>query len=106
MHPLLDSDARGRLVRVAGQKAENVVAATVTTLDNQAKIWGESTSVRGTSSLFVLVGARDVVRQLARSFLDFALIIGLGVVLVVFGHGFHLVDGMQDTYERTPRNTA
>lgn len=71
----------------------------MTGLDDQAQIRGEGTAVHRTSSLLVLVGAGDVIRQLARSLLDLALVVGLGVVLVFFGHGLHLVDGVHDTYE-------
>src|SRR5699024_9931984 len=90
----------------AGQKVEDVVAAAVTSLGNQAKVRGQSTAVGGTSSLLVLVGAGNVIRQLARALLDLALLVGLGIVLVLLGHGLHLIDGVHDTNERTPGDTG
>lgn len=74
----------------------------MTALDDQTEIWGQGTTVSGTRSLLVLVGARHVVRQLSRALLDFTLVVGIGVVLVIFGHRLHLIDGVHDTNERTP----
>jgi hypothetical protein len=61
-------------------------------LDNQAEIWRQSTVVGKASSLVILVGRRDIVRQLARSLLNFTLIIWLSVVLVLLGESLGFVN--------------
>lgn len=78
----------------------------MTTLDDQTEIRRQGTTVGGTRSLLVLVGARHVVRQLSGTLLDLALVVGLSVVLVVFGHSLHLIDGVHHTNEGTPWHTV
>jgi hypothetical protein len=78
----------------------------VTTLDDQAEIRGQSTTVSGTSGLLVLVGRGNVVRELSGALLDLALVVGLGIVFVFLGEGLHLVDSVHDTNKRTPGHTG
>lgn len=106
VHALGDSGTSGGLVRVTSQQTENVVATTVTSLDDQAQIGGQSTGVGGTSGLVVLVGSRDIIGELSGALLDLALVVGLGVVLVLLGHGLHLIDGVHNTDERAPWDTS
>lgn len=102
----LNGGASRRLIRVAGQEVENVVATTVTSLDDQAEIRGQSTTIGSTSGLLVLISGWDIIGELSRAFLDFTLIIGFSVVLVFFGEGSHLISGVRDTNERTPWHTG
>lgn len=97
--------ASGRLLRVTGEQAEDVVAATVTGLDDQAQIRGQSTVVGKAGSLLVLVGVRNVVGKLARSHLDVALLIGLAGVLVLLGQGLGLIDGQDGTDQGSEGDT-
>ena len=106
VHALGDASTGRGLIGVTGQQAEHVVAATVTALDDQAQIRGQSTTVGGTSGLVVLVGRRDVVRKLSGALLDVTLVVGLGVVLVLLSHCLHLIDGVHDTDKRTPWDTG
>lgn len=78
----------------------------MTTLDDQAEIRGQSTTVSGTSGLLVLVGRGNVVRELSGALLDLALVVGLGIVFVFLGEGLHLVDSVHDTNKRTPGHTC
>jgi hypothetical protein len=94
VHALGDGSTSGRLIGVTGQQAEDVVAATVTALGDQAEIGRKSTAVGGTSGLLVGVGSGNVVGKLAGALLDLALVVGLGVVLVLLGEGLHLVYGV------------
>ena len=91
---------------VAGQQREDVVAAAVTGLDDQAQIRGQSTVVGKPSGLVVLVRIRDVVRQLSGSLLDLALVVGLGIVLVLLGQRLGLIDGQDRTDESSVRDSA
>lgn len=94
---LLHSGTGRRLIRVAGEQVEDVVAATVSALDDQAEIGGQGTVVGGAGSLVVRVGSGHIVGELAGALLDLTLVVGLGVVLDFLGHGLHLVDGVQNT---------
>lgn len=71
-------------------------------LDHQTQVRRQGPIVRGSRGFIVLVGGRNVVRELSRAFLDFAFIIGFGVVFVLLGHSFHLVDGVGGADERAP----
>lgn len=71
-------------------------------LDHQAKVRRESALISCTSSLFVGVRRRKIIRKLPLSFFDVALVVGFVVVLVFFGHGFGLVDGVRHADQRTP----
>ena len=92
-----DNDARRWLLGISGQKTEDIVAAAVSGLDHQAQVGRESTVVGGTGCLVVLVRAGKVIRELARSLLDFALIIGLSIVFMILGQGLHFIDRMGAT---------
>lgn len=80
-------------------------------LDNQTQIRGKSTVVGSTGSLVVLVRSGDVVGELSRALLDITLVVGLAVILVLFGKGLGLIDGedgadkssVGDTAERVAR---
>lgn len=97
VHAFGDGSTSGRLIGVTSEQVEDVVAATVTALGDQAEIGGKSTSVGGTSGLLVGVGSGNVIGELAGALLDVALVVGLGVVLVLLGEGLHLVDGVHGT---------
>jgi len=56
----------------------------VPSLDHQTEIRRQGSVVRRTRRLVVLVRVRDVVRELAGTLLDLALVVGLGVVFVLF----------------------
>lgn len=99
VHALGNAGTGGSLIRVTGEQVEDVVATTVTTLDDQAQIRGQSTTVGGTGSLVVLVRSGNVVGELSGALLDLTLVVGLGVVLVLLGHSLHLIDGVHDTDE-------
>lgn len=88
-----NGSASGRLIGIAGKEGEDVVAATVAGLDNQAEIGRKGTVVGETGGLIVLVGIGEVVGKLAGALLDLALVVGLGVVLVLFGKSLGLIDG-------------
>lgn len=75
-------------------------------LHDQAEIRGQSATVGRAGGLVVLVRSRDVVGQLSGPPLDLALVVGLGVVLVFFGHCLHLVDGVRDADECAPRHAG
>lgn len=94
------------LVGVPGQQGEDVVGATVTSLDHQGQVWGQSTLVAGPSGLIVLVGSGEVVGELSGSLLDLALVIWLAVVLVLLGQGLGLVGGQNGTDEGSVGNSA
>lgn len=106
VHALGDGSTGGSLIRVTGEQGEDVVAATVTALGDQAQIGGQSTGVGGTGGLIVGVGGRDVVGELSGALLDVALAVGLGVVLVILGHGLHLVDGVHGADHAAPWDTG
>lgn len=107
----LNNGASWGLLRVTGKKREDVVAATVSGLDNEGKIRRQSTVVGGTSGLIVLVRAGKVVGELSGALLNLALIVGLSVVLVLFGEDLGLIDSHEatdntsvgDTLERVAR---
>jgi hypothetical protein len=101
-----DDGAGRRLLRVTGQKGEDVVAATVSGLGDERKIRGQSTVVGGAGGLVVLVRVGDVVGKLAGALLDLALIVGLGVVLVLLSKGLGLVDGHHGADKCAPRDTG
>lgn len=94
-----DLDTSRGLLRVTSQQAEDVVAATVAGLDDQAQIRGKSTVVGKSSSLVVLVRRRNVVGQLSGSHGDLTLLIGLIGVFVLLSQGLGLVDGQDGTDE-------
>ena len=94
------------VVGVTSKKTEDVIAATMTGLNDQTQVRGQSTTVSCTSSFLILVGRRDIVRQFPRTLLDFTFIVGLGVVLVLFSHSSHLIGSMYDTDKRAPRNSC
>ena len=106
VHALLDGSTSRGFIGVTSQKTEDVVAATVTALGDQTEIRGQGTTVGSTGGLLVLVGRRDVVGQLSGALLDLTLVVGLGVVLVLFGESLHLVDGVHNTDEGTPGHTG
>lgn len=89
---LHDSTGR-RLIRVASQQGEDVVAATVAGLDHKRKIRRQSTIVGGAGGLVILVGRRQVVGKLAGTLLNLTLVVRLGVVLVLLGETLGLVHG-------------
>lgn len=94
VHALSDGSTSGRLVGVASEQVEDVVATTVTALGDQAEIGRKSTAVGGTSGLLVGVGSGNVIGKLSGALLDVTLVVGLGVVLVLLGEGLHLIDGV------------
>jgi hypothetical protein len=87
-----DDSARRRLLRVAGQQAEDVVGAAVSRLDHERQIRGQGAVVGGARGLVVLVGRRKVVGELPGTLLDLALVVGLRVVLVLLGERLGLVN--------------
>lgn len=93
-----DDGARRRLLGVTSQKGEDVVAATVSGLGDERKIRGQGTVVGGAAGLVVLVRVGNVVGKLAGALLDLALVVGLCVVLVLFGHDLCFVDGQDCTH--------
>jgi hypothetical protein len=101
-----DDGARRRLLRVTGQKREDVVAATVAGLGDERKIRGQGTVVGGAAGLVVLVRVGDVVGKLAGALLDLTLIVRLGVVLVLLGEGLGLVDGHHGADKCAPWDTG
>lgn len=101
------NDSAGRrLLRVTGQKGEDVVAATVSGLGNERKIRGQSTVVGGAGSLVVLVRVGNVVGKLAGALLDLTLVVGLGVVLVLLSKGLGLVDSHHGADKCAPWDTG
>ena len=83
-------------------QTEDVIASTMPRLHHETEIWRQSTVVRRARRLVILVGRDHVVGELARAFLDFALVIGFGIIFVLFRHGFHLVDRVGYADEGAP----
>lgn len=106
VHARGDLSAGRRLLGVTSQQAEDVVAATVTALDDQAQIGGESTVVGESGSLFVLVRVGNIVGQLSGSHLDLALLVGLTRVLVLLSKSLGLIDGQDSANQCSVRDTA
>lgn len=71
-------------------------------LDHQAQIRRQSSIVRRSGRLVVLVWGRDVIGELAGTFFDLAFVVGFGIVFVFFGDGFHFVDCVGGTDEGAP----
>jgi len=88
----LHDGARRRLIRVASQEGEDVVAAAVAGLDDEAEVGRQGAIVGRACRLVILVRRGDVIGQLAGSFLDLPFIIGLCVILVLFRERLGLVD--------------
>jgi hypothetical protein len=98
--------ASRRLIGVTSEEAEDVVAATVAGLDDQAEIGGEGTVVGEAGGLVVRVRGRKVIGQLAGALLDLALVVGLGIVLVLLGENLGLVDGQDAADKSAVRDSA
>lgn len=62
--------------------------------DDQTQVRRKGTVVGRSRRLVILVGRRNVIGELARALFNFAFIVGIGVVFVLFGYGVGLVDGM------------
>ena len=100
VQPSRDSRPWWRLLRISCQQREDVIASSVSGLDHQAQIWWQCTIISRPGCLVVLIWWRDVIREFARPLLDLAFVVGLGIVLVFFGHRFHFVDCMRRANER------
>lgn len=83
-----------RVLGVARQETEDVVAAAVPRLDDQAQVGRQGTVVGRARRLVVFVGLGYVVTEFAGALFELTFAVGLGVVFVFFGHGFHFVDGV------------
>lgn len=103
---LLGVSTRRLLIGITGQQVEDVIAATVSGLDDQGQVGRQGTVVGGLSGLLVLVRAGYVVGEFTGTLLDISLVVGLSVVLVLFGHGLHFVDGGDGADEGAPWDTA
>ena len=101
-----DLGADRRLLGVAGQEGEDVVAAAVPGLDDQAEVGGEGTVVGEAGGLVILVGGGHVIGQLSGPLLDLALVVGVGVVLILLGQCLGFVDGQDRTHERAVGNSV
>lgn len=101
-----DGGARRRLIGVTSEESEDVIGSTVAALDDEGKIRRKSSHVGGTGGVLVGVRVGNVVGDLSGALLDITNIVGLVVVLEIFGHGLDLVDSVRNTNERTPGNTG
>mmetsp|Transcript_2844 Transcript_2844/g.4546 ORF Transcript_2844/g.4546 Transcript_2844/m.4546 type:complete len:280 (-) Transcript_2844:232-1071(-) len=90
---------------VAGEEREDVVGATVASLDDERQV-GRQTAVVGVACLVLVhVGALDVIRELARSLEHGASVVRAIRVLLVGSHLFGLVLSVAHTDEVTVRDT-
>ena len=61
-------------------------------LNHKTQIRWQSTVIGRPSCLVIFVRFGDVVGEFAGTLLDFAFVVGLGVVFVLLGHYLHLID--------------
>ena len=95
----LHDGARGRVLRVAREQVEDVVAAAVAGLDDQAQVRRQRAVVGRARLLVVLVRARQVVGQLARARRRLALVVRLALDLDLLGEGAGFVRGQDGADE-------
>lgn len=96
----------GWFLGIARQQAEDVITSSVSRFNHQAQIRWQCSIVGRSGCLIVLVGRGHVIAEFSGTFLDFAFVIGFGVELVFFGHGFHFVDGVGLADKGPVGNTA
>ena len=75
-------------------------------LDHQAEIWRQRPIVCRPRRLIVLIWRWNVIRKLAGSLIDLALIVRLSVVFILLSHGLHFIDRVCVADERAPRDAV
>lgn len=98
--------SRGWLLGIARQQAEDIVASSMSRFNHQAQIRRQCSVVGRSGRLIVLVRRGHVIAEFSRTFFDFTFVIGFGVKLVFFRHGFHFVDGVGLADKGSVGNTA
>lgn len=68
-------------------------------LDHQTQIRWQSSVVGSAGGFVVLVGRWNVIRKLSWALLNFSLVVGFGVVFVLFGQCFRFVGCEDGSYE-------
>lgn len=99
-------DTGRRLVRVTSQQGEDVIAGTVSGLDDQRQVWWVGTLVGSSGSLFVGVRTWDVVGQLTWSLLRVTFVIRFVVVLEFLSHLLGFCVGVGDTDKVSPSDSV
>lgn len=98
--------ARRWFFRIARQQRKYIIAPPMSRLNHETEIWRERSVVRRAGCFIVLVWWRNVIREFPGPFFDLALVVGFGVVLVFFGHGFHFRRCVRDSHEGSPSDPA